>query len=92
MSYLNGNGFPHPVRVPMMGQAQTEAIPTRPLDMPPTRLIPERAIPLEVYPLAAGVAMLLGGFSVRNRDTKTVLFGLGSTLTAMSTVALFAKL
>jgi hypothetical protein len=36
--------------------------------------------------------MLAGGFAVQNRDAKTVLFGLGSTLAGVSTVALFAKL
>lgn len=91
MDFSNGNGFhgsngfPRPMLARALGQSDT-SMPVRPTTAP------VRAVPLEVWPLAAGAAMLAGGFAVKHKDVKTMLFGLGSTLAGVSTVALFAKL
>jgi len=70
----------------MLGQADVP-IPAR-----PAAASSQHSYPLEVWPLAAGLGLLAGGFAVKNKDVKTALFGLGSTLTGISTVALFGKL
>lgn len=90
MDFSNGNGFhgsngfPRPMLTRLLGQS--EVIPARPSPAP------AHTIPLEAWPLAGGVALLAGGFFAKGQDTKAVLFGLGSTLAGVSTVALFAKL
>lgn len=91
MDFSNGNGFhgsngfPRPMLARVLGQSEAP-IPAR----PPAAAA--HTIPLEVWPLAGGIALLAGGFAAKGKDTKTALFGLGSTLAGVSTVALFAKL
>jgi hypothetical protein len=88
--FHGSNGFPRPMLARMLGQADAQ-IPSRLPATVQSTVVPP-LIPFVTWPLVAGVGLLAGGFAVKNKDMKTALFGLGSTLAGVSTVALFAKL